>query len=235
MKKIFLFLLIVALGVASNVALATNSQSSWNAKISWRTVFLSSDKSVISVIKISEEKRMEKMKNYAIIYTTTRYDTIANYQVQKDAQEYISDSIAYIILDGETVHILPDSVLPRWTHIFGKDTVIKRNIKVNNGQVCLFIKNESASPKNVNILWIAIIITLILLIINLVFAADNMLESWFVLFIAIGVIIILVLIKDNITITWFDFIFLSSSFVLGTIISIIIKKRKKKSRNFNKQ
>lgn len=246
MKKTFLFLLLASLGVAISFISATKS-SSYTEKISyhdgnyksekaWVSVVLSSDKTKMFVINVNEQREIRKSINFSILYSATKYDTLETCHIQKEVQIFLNDSNVVALFNTGAIQ-LPDSVVPRQTHIFGKDMLIKRSVKIHNNHVYLTSKNEIVDPARKDLIKKVLIISLVLLILNFIFMLNGMSSSsWFLLGIGIFLSMIIIFLRET-NFPLFDAIFLSSSFIFTTIIFMIVMAiiKKKKNRNFNKQ
>jgi len=238
MKKFFLFLL-VTLGVTVNV-FSNNYESfkmkplglnNLKVKVSLKTVFLSKDKSTISVVQITQEQILKESKNSAVLYNTVRYDTIKNYFVSKEIRKFVNDSNVITLLNTKVIQ-LPDSVFPRWTHIFGKDTVLRRSIKISNNQLILISESKVVNPVGRNLINKTLIILLIVLIFNLFSLSEKLESEWVLLGVGVMISTFMFIFRD-INFPVFDTIFISSSLTLVTIIFLVIRisiKRKNKKK-----
>jgi hypothetical protein len=238
MKKIFLFLLLASLGVAISFILATTekisySDGNYKSKKTWISEVLSYDKTKIFVINVTEKREMKKSINFSILYSETKYDTIETYNIQKEARIFLNDSNIIGITDGGVIN-LKDSIIPRWTHIFGKDIAVKRNIKISDNHLYLTSKNELVNPVNKFLTETILLILFVVLISNLICLLGKISSSWILLWIGIFISIILIFIRNNVSLI--DTMFICSPFVLPTIIFIIIRiiRKRKNNRNFNK-
>ena len=220
MKKSFYFLLIASLGVVINFISANNSSQ----KV-WKSAALSSDKTKMFIIKVTEQKETQKGKGVSVLFTATKFDTIETCSVQKEARIFLNDSNVLKLLNTGVIH-LPDSIVPRWTHVFGKDIAVKRNINIFNNHLYLTIKNEFVDPINEDLIRITLIILLVVLAFNFIALFDDISTSWVLLWIGIFLSVMGIYFRD-IHCPLFDVIFICSSLVFPTIIFLIIRTRKK--------
>jgi len=238
MKKFFLFLLAI-LGMAVNsfsgnyvsYEIKNLGTNGLQEKVSTKTVFLSKDKSMVSVINITQEQISKKGKNCSSLCIVITFDTIKTYFVPREIRKLVNDSNVITLLNTKVIQ-LPDSVFPRWTHIFGKDTVLRRNIKISNNQLILINKNDTVEPVHKYLIKMILIILLIVLTLNFISLSDVIESGWVLLGIGITMSIILFLFR-GIDFPLFDVVLVSISLNLITIIFIVIKKIRKNKKKIH--
>lgn len=119
MKKSLMILLIVLGAIVKNYAEVTKEEK----------VILAPDKSKIFVVK-KTEIIMRTINGKRIEEDITRvYDTTETYSVIDEAEKYLNDSVASLLLTNGSVS-LSDSLVPRWTHLFGEDKYISRKLRI---------------------------------------------------------------------------------------------------------
>ena len=93
-------------------------------------VVLSKDKSTISVVGITAIEKhnsvmMDDEKVYDTLVRVSIYEAPVIFYSSKEARNYLNPKIAKELIDSNRIFLV-DSLLPRRTHLFGKDTIIRR-------------------------------------------------------------------------------------------------------------
>jgi hypothetical protein len=134
MKIKYLILLLLLIG--STTFAANNTFS--------KTV-LSFDKSKIWNIKITE--KFETINNHkrCIKINTTYIDTLKTFNITIEAQKYINDSLSTIFSKVKYIH-LSDSLVPRWTHMLGKETYIGKRLEIVDNTIYYYLTKPSFKP-----------------------------------------------------------------------------------------
>lgn len=129
-------------------------------------VTLSSDKSEVSLVSITEETNRLIPGKYIV---TTVYDTIDIYAVSAEAKKYITEELAISLLTNGMC-ILPDSLVPRWTQLFGKETYIERELEITNHSIV--VKNTGtkfAPAKNKSLFYVLIFLSIPFVVLSFIF------------------------------------------------------------------
>ncbi|NVN96753.1 hypothetical protein HXX01_00690 [Candidatus Nomurabacteria bacterium] len=150
MKKVFI-LLILSL-------IATSIYAS-----SYNKILLTKDKSEILNILVTEyTKGPDTMITEEVI--------LGGYRVPENLRYYMNDSVAnQIIKSYQGIYLLPDSLYPRITHMFGKDTFEVRQLQTSfDGNIEYKKLAESSVDSNPLIFWVSLVISIILILFGLV-------------------------------------------------------------------
>ncbi len=197
---------------------------------------ISSDTSKIWIIKITEKystilSNKKRIDNYCTIYDTTQIIFVS-----RGAKRYISDSIIKVLFNSST-HIIQliDSLVPRWTHILGKDKYVERKLEIVDDKIFFYISRsiykQGDSIKNIYVYMKISIIVSILFIFFSFILKDTIRYARYaigILFIYLFIVLISPL-KDTFTI--FDIIFLCfivffPSFLITLLFKSKIKVKK---------
>lgn len=139
MKKYFILLAVLMLGM------------SFNLDAFDQTIVSGQEKAIVS----DDGSKIHLVRTTTIITV----DTIKDYPVIERAQYYIQDKKVLNQLVSVGAVSLRDSLVPRRSHIFGVDTWIQRQLRINNGTITYetiagYQKNGSLQ----SIFWICLII-----------------------------------------------------------------------------
>ena len=122
-----------------------------NAFLSSKTkAILTNDKSKVFVVYSTTEivkTSIDGKKTIEDIRKT--WDTIETYFVTDEAKKYITDTLVSKLFQGGShgTVSLPDSLLARFTHLFGEETYFSRELRiVDNGILFCFVGTEKHGP-----------------------------------------------------------------------------------------
>ena len=194
-------------------------------------------------IVFSEDKSHASVVIYTAVVTT---DTLKTYVVSDRAKYYVNEEvITRLLLNSDKVFALPDSLVPSWTHLFGKETYKTRQLELARyGDIIYSETGEYRTPPLMNRVMISLIIYCLILIISAYFLNGF---SWilsFILstsFITVSSAIALLAIssfKDShkglIYLGNFDSLFLIFMLILPALyITIFIKEKHKDAKKHN--
>ncbi len=106
---------------------------------------LSFDKSKIWNIKITEKFETINKHERCIKINTTYIDTLKTFYVTSEAQKYITDSLSAIFSNAKYIH-LSDSLVPRWTHILGKETYVGKRLEIVDNTIYYYLTKPTLKP-----------------------------------------------------------------------------------------
>ena len=103
-------------------------------------VYLSKDKSKVSLVEITETNEGNR--------TTIVADTIKNLYPSENAKAYMTQKNAEILMNESPIW-LPDSLIPRKTHLFGKDRYERYSLEVTGDKIFRHFKGYYYKPINI--------------------------------------------------------------------------------------
>lgn len=103
-------------------------------------VYLSKDKSKVSLVEITETHEGNR--------TTIVADTVKNLYPSENAKAYMTQRNAEILINESDLVWLPDSLIPRKTHLFGKDRYEKYSLEVEGDKIFHYFKGYYYKPAN---------------------------------------------------------------------------------------
>jgi len=153
------------------------------------------------------------------------------FNVKKSARRFIDDSIANILYQYETVELSNDSILSRWTHLFGFEVVLKRQLVIKGNNVYLYYHYpEGGYPEAISsgVTKLFFIFSLLLLVVSLamILGGTSVLIIkkilLFFLLIVFPIILLLGFIRSE-YFTYFDCIILIIVLILPSFICSFIR------------
>lgn len=103
-------------------------------------VYLSKDKTKVSLIEITETHEGNR--------TTIVADTIKNLYPSENAKAYMTQRNAEILMSESHMVWLPDSLVPRKTHLFGQDRYEKYSLEIEGDKIFHYFKGYYYKPIN---------------------------------------------------------------------------------------
>jgi len=103
-------------------------------------VYLSKDKTKVSLIEITETHEGNR--------TTIVADTVKNLYPSENAKAYMTQRNAEILMNESYMVWLPDSLVPRKTHLFGKDEYEKYSLEVVGDKIFHYSEGSYYKPIN---------------------------------------------------------------------------------------
>jgi hypothetical protein len=122
-------------------------------------VCLSKNKLKVSLVEITETHKGNR--------TTIVADTIKNLYPSENAKAYMTQRNAEILMNESYMVWLPDSLVPRKTHLFGKDTYERYTLEVVGNKIFLCCKGYYYKPINKGIFYFTFIFSLLFLAVSL--------------------------------------------------------------------
>lgn len=122
-------------------------------------VYLSKDKSKVSLIDITETHEGNR--------TTIVADTIKNLYPSENAKAYMTQRNAEILMNESYIVWLPDSLIPRKTHLFGEDKYERYSLEIVGDEIFLCFKGYYYKPINKGLFYFTFIFSLLFLAVSL--------------------------------------------------------------------
>ena len=158
MKKFFVLLILVFISISIYA-------------LSYNKVILTKDKSeMLKILTTEYSKGIDTLITERIIYERCL--------IPENLKYYLNDSIAPQIMESHSgIYLLPDSLYPRLTHLFGKDILEVRDLKKGEDGYLKYEKltEYSVRPQYQFIFWISLFVCIALLILG--FIALNLMYS----------------------------------------------------------
>jgi hypothetical protein len=154
MKKLIIVLFVI-LGMTVKISAQIKTSKSSNFE---KQAFLTNDKSKVYFLHIVEEKVFTSRLRKRTEETNKIIDTVRVYYVSIIARRFINDSLASLLIDKSLILdqntrmpidqsvALPDSLVPRWTYLFGEDTYVKRELRIVGDDILFFNVGSKSSP-----------------------------------------------------------------------------------------
>jgi hypothetical protein len=189
-------------------------------------IYLAPDHSKISKLAITETHEPGKC--------ITITDTIQNYYPEGRAKIYVNQKLAETLVNEGGMTWLEDSLVPRWTHIFGQDQYIPRYLQITLDRVFYEERASEYRPTDKKILWTYLLRSLVfLLIITTVLYIKNPIQRirknirWFIIGTFVFCNIMAILFNEKIE---FDIVFNFTIWFLPTFLAtFLFQKRSRKA------
>jgi len=225
MKK-FIIVLFVILGVAVKDYAKIVTKISKNFE---KKAVLTNDRSKLFILHILEEKKITLIDRKCTEITNKIIDTVRIYFISTIARNYINDSIASWFIDNQSV-ALPDSLVPRWTHLFGQETYIKRELRIVGNDILFFNVNSKSCPA---VFWsdflkllIVAGVILIICFYLVFFVKEKDVAIGILATVLLFVFLLLVFIHKPL-VTTFDIIFVPFLIIFPSLFTLFIKTKEK--------
>lgn len=127
--------------------------------LSKQEVYLSKDKSKVSLIEITETHEGNR--------TTIVADTVKNLYPSENAKAYMTQRNAEILMNKSNLVRLSDSLVPRKTHLFGKDRYEKYSLEIEGDKIFHYYKGYYYKPANKGCFYFAFLEMIAFLLVSL--------------------------------------------------------------------
>jgi hypothetical protein len=221
MKKIIIILLI-ALGAFVKIFAQVSEKFE-------QKILLSPDKSTVSVINITEYKKYFVFNKKDSVITSIVHDTIAKYYVSTDALNYINDSLAYqVITSSYQLVNISDSLVPRFTHLFGKDKYVIRNLQVEDGNWICYrcVRSELRRAINYDLLKVPCCLAVIMFLFSIFFIVKIKIKFFSVIISTVLFFAIIMSYSQCPNFTIFDIFIFLAIVIVPILLTLFIKIKK---------
>ena len=226
MRKIYI-LLFLALG--ANVKNFASNQNQGE-----QITILSKDKSKISVLYVTEQKKIISKRKYKIIKT---YENVCDYAVSKEASRHINDTLAaQLVVNNTGIMPLKDSIVYPWMHLFGREVHFKGgfNVSEDNIDYYLLIPCDSEKELAENDLFklgffISLLLTVLCLLIRYLF--PRIPKQIFPIFLYLALVFFLVLSGYSADYSIYGLTFIVTIFFIPSLFIIFLSFNKRERKN----
>jgi len=231
MKKLIIILFVV-LGITIKISaqIKTSKNSSFE-----KQAILTADKSKLFILHIVEEKIITSCLRKQTEQINRITDTVRIFSIIGNARNYINDSITFLFASftENQKATLPDSLVPRWTHLFGEETYIKRELRIVGDDI-LFFDNVGIKKTATSLFkdfWLyPCILSIFLLISSYVYFFEKKKTDLFELFFIHFLLLFLFLLGTISINTFFDIFLLCLIIEFPSFLVFLISKNKKEKQ-----